>query len=852
MEPILSQFKEIAASVTYAPPRNGLVSNVTGRQIGAEVARPQYWSDHIRQPVRFADGMQTLHRQGITVFLELGPKPVLLGMGRSCVPQPAGGEAQPRLHWLPSLREEGADLLQLMQSLGTLYRLGHSIRWGGLHEAGTRRIIDLPTYAWQEKRYWTRSGTRSARPSGLAQAPDAALQADRGPDVVDRRSHEPMAIPVGQCYHVAWRRRDRKASPAMSAGAPFGQWIVLTDDIGVGDRLIGLLRAHGHDCVAVEAGDGFTDLGDGRYQVRAASDEDFRSLVLSVAGRCDGRPIGAIHLWSLDADFQETGAAHRLHQQVLHSCGSALLLQKWLSSHAAPGGSRLWLATRGAQQVAEERASLSLSQAPLWGFARTMALEAPDLLAAIVDLSADALPESCAMHLLAEILDADDEEQIAVRDSGRYVARLVRQSPAGTGGPPHRFSDRSAYLITGGLGGIGLRVARWMAERGAGCLVLLGRRGLLPNGAEADDARPGVAHPRRVVDELRAMGVQVHVVSADVGDSEQMARLFGRFGSQWPALRGVVHAAGVIAPKPLAELVRHDLSSVCEAKVSGTWNLHTLTRDLPLDFFVLFSSASSLLGARELAHYAAANHFLDAFATYERRRGRPVCCINWGWWAGGWQDERLAAQFRRAGLNAIGDDEGMAALEAILSSRTAQCLYADIDWRRMVPIYCARKRRPFLDEIHTTTPGPPAADEAASPGLAAELRQTPPDHRLRRLKAFISEKTAALLGFANPADIDARTGFFKLGMDSIMAVELQRQLEAATGLSLPATLAFEFPTMTDLANHLAGLMTQPETVSAGGGKPAEGRGAAAVLADRDVLSEEELIRLLSKKLNEVP
>jgi acyl transferase domain-containing protein/acyl carrier protein len=720
-----------------------------------------------------------------------------------------------------SLRQERGGRAKL-HNLGAAYAIGQSIDWRTLYGDGEGEIVELPTYAWEYTRCWV-DGDSGRAPA----APRRVMEAER-----------PSADHGGDYYQVAWRPQDIPP-PAATPPSDFPDaWLILNDRLGVGDHLGRRLQGMGCRCYTVEEGDGYEDLGEGRYKIAPACEDHFQRLVHAIKDRAP-HSLGAVHLWGLNASGGEPQDEEALHHEVLRNCGSALLLQKCLSDPAVSKEVRIWLVTRGAQPVAERLAATAPSQAALWGFGRVVALESPNTLAGMVDLDPDDEPEKCAQRLRDILLGAAGEEQIALRGSHRYAARLTSDRRAPSGPAPYRFTSQGCYLITGGLGRLGLKLARWMAEQGAGHLVLLGRRGLAGKPAPEE------------IQTAQAAGAAVHLVSADVSDRQQMTDLFSRFGNDLPPLRGIIHAAGVIAPQPLSQLGVAALSSVCAAKVRGTWILYDLSRGRELDFFVLFSSAAAILGARELAHYAAANHFLDAFAHYARRRGMPMCSINWGWWAGGWQDEHLTRHFSQAGLKPVTDAAGMGALENCLSTETVQTLFADIDWPKLGPIYSSKKRRPFLDEL-CPAPAPSAPDQAAALSLAEALREALPDKRLKLLSEMVRGKTADLLGFPSAAAIDVTDGFFKMGMDSITAVELKAQLEAALGVTLPATAAFEYPTVTALATYLAALLSgHPLSTAASSEAFWKEAAVPATTTEREALSETELIRLLSQKVNEV-
>jgi NAD(P)-dependent dehydrogenase (short-subunit alcohol dehydrogenase family) len=404
-----------------------------------------------------------------------------------------------------------------------------------------------------------------------------------------------------------------------------------------------------------------------------------------------------------------------------------------------------------------------------------------------------------------------------------------------------------AYLVSGGLGGLGLQVARWLVERGARELVLLGRTGL-PERSEWDGVDPGSLAGRRIasVRALEARGARVTVAAADVSDRDAMARLFDAFGHSLPPLRGVVHAAGVLFTDPVASMEPERFEEMLRPKVTGAWTLHELTRNQPLDFFVLFSSGASVWGSKGLGHYAAANHFLDALAHSRRAIGLPALSINWGWCAGGGMETpEIEAFFRRIGLAAMSPEQSLSALGRVLREGSVQEAVAAVDWEVFKPIYEVKRRRPLLEEIRTgaSTGAAPAAES-----LASQLQALAPEERRRRLRQQVAREVARILGFDSAEAVDPRQGFFKLGMDSILSVQLRSRLEVALGRSLPPTVAFEYPTVEALGDYLLQL-TSPT--------PSSPPGAAATLPPsapslRDDLSEDELEALLAQKLQRKP
>jgi NAD(P)-dependent dehydrogenase (short-subunit alcohol dehydrogenase family)/acyl carrier protein len=466
---------------------------------------------------------------------------------------------------------------------------------------------------------------------------------------------------------------------------------------------------------------------------------------------------------------------------------------------------RLWIVTHG---VHEGKSDGAVAQAALWGFARTFALEQPGRWGAIVDLDPSEPFETQAEELAAELFNTGDEDQVMLRGGERRVARLARQHSVPAA--PFRCRAGASYLVTGGLGGIGLVLAKWLIGRGARHLCLVGRT-VLPPRDEWD--RVSDAESRRRIEGIRAIeqaGATVDVVSADVADHEQMHDVLRRFGGQLPPLGGVVHAAAHFRYDELDAMDPSALRSVLHPKAAGAWNLHELTRDLPLEFFVMSSSTASVIGSRGLAHYAAANQFLDALAIRRHTLGLPATSVVWGTWnemRGATVEER--ERYLRSGLRPMNSTAALDALGDAIASGEPVRMVADIDWSLLKPAWEARRRRPLLELLgsggriqrETPTAGgkPPGKDTAKARALAGMTAQA----RERFCMDLVSAGVAQVLGLGPSETLDPDTGFFDLGMDSLMSQELRRRLEEGAGCSLPASAVFNYPNARALARFLA-------------------------------------------------
>jgi myxalamid-type polyketide synthase MxaE and MxaD len=513
----------------------------------------------------------------------------------------------------------------------------------------------------------------------------------------------------------------------------------------------------------------------------------------------------------------------------------------------------LWVVTRGAQRVSDE--SVDPVEAPLWGFGRVVAVEHPEHWGGLIDLPLHA--DAAAAAELVEIVRSPGlDDQFAVRDGLRMVPRLVRRQAVASAAAELRSSG--AYLVTGGLGGLGLQLTRWLAAGGAGTIVLTGRNGMPPR-SEWGTAQPGsrVAQQIDAIRTAEASGASVEVVVADVAEAATMTALFRRFGDDLPPLAGVVHAAAALGNASTATMTAHDVETMFRPKVAGALLLHELTSELALDFFVMFSSTSALWGSRELGHYAAANQFLDAMAHYRHSLGLPALTVDWGTW----DEMRVAsaddrAEVAHAGMNQMPSLDALAVLGDLLAHpELAQVVVASVDWSVLKPVYEARRPRPFLSMVAPPSgaarPGRTAHD--APPELAMRLAELEGESRRELVVDFLREEVARALGIAETLAVDVEQGLFEMGMDSLMSVELKTRIEIGVGANLPSTLTFNYPNIVALAGYVVTEVLPESTAShttsdtISDTTPAPDSASAVEATGLDA-SEDELAAMLASRL----
>ncbi|WP_413160471.1 SDR family NAD(P)-dependent oxidoreductase [Capilliphycus salinus ALCB114379] len=343
------------------------------------------------------------------------------------------------------------------------------------------------------------------------------------------------------------------------------------------------------------------------------------------------------------------------------------------------------------------------------------------------------------------------------------------------------------YLITGGLGGLGLLLADWLVNKGAKHLVLVSRRSV------NSEIKPKIT-------QLEKAGATVITAKADVSNPNQLADIFQKIEQTMPPLRGVFHAAGLLDDGVLMQLNRERFERVMAPKIQGAWNLHQFTQNQSLDLFILFSSATALLGSPGQANHVAANTFLDALAHYRQSLGLPGLSINWGAWSDiGAAANKAETNISLRGVGMIYPTQGLEILEQLITEPSPQVGVIPIDWSHFVK---ANKVSPFFAEFSSTSRT--EKSENLSSWLP-QLQQTPIKKRRAVLEKLIIGEISKVLGF-KPTELDVRTGFFDLGMDSLTSVELKNRLQTGLECSLPSTVAFDYPTTEALINYLESII----------------------------------------------
>lgn len=802
LDPILDEFEAYANRFTYKAPQRILIDNRTGAALGRSIKLDgAYWRRHARQPVEFAKSVRTLADMNCKALLEIGPRPVLTATALGAWPDPA---TAPRV--LASLRRNTSDHRQITEAIADAYVLGHLPTFAAFRQPDARKL-DLPTYPFEHREYWYRDNRDqpsqqqhvAARTQAVRLLEDGRLEELAA--LLDGGSSDQQTLSVltklaaqhnqqlstqsiaDDRYEFRW---EKAVTPLAGAEAGSGSWILIGDESDAVKPLVGALTARGQQP---------------RFLGLPASDAEEAQLADTLrTAATDDSTLRIVHVAALNSSGAPSmRSLLRMQHEVL--AGTRRLLRAAVTADLrAP----IWLVTRGAQRVADAD-TVAPEQTALWGFGRAAALELPQVWGGLADLSEASADEWTA--LLSRITTASDaagrEDQVALRDQTVYVPRLVRKAELPSG-VPLELRDDATYLVTGGLGSIGLEIAAYLAAHGAKHLVLTSRREPSDTAAQRIDA-------------LRTQyGCDVRVVTADVADAHDVARLLAGVRAELPALAGIVHAAGEIGTTPLSELDDAEVDRVFAGKVWGAWHLSEAVADEKLDFFITTSSIAAVWGGFGQTAYSAANAFLDGLVWRLREQGGVS--VNFGPWSAGMADADARKRLEQRGIRTLSPADALAGLADVVASRSTQGVVARVDWARFLPLYQQAGRRAFLAELEREVPTQLSAAPSGTgkTQLVERLTNAPVQQRKKLLTDYLRDAVAEVTR-VDTSEIREDAGFFDLGMDSLMAVELRRRMEQGVGAEIPITLVMDYPRISDVADYLLGdvlgLSEQPKSAA---------------------------------------
>ncbi|WP_257463565.1 type I polyketide synthase [Archangium lipolyticum] len=757
MEAALPLFEARVRTLRLSPPKIPFISNVTGTWITAEQAtNPRYWADHLRRPVRFAEGVATLLSEPSRIFLEVGPGRALSTLVRQCAGSAA---AVTVVGSLGARRERPGTGSPLLEAAGQLWQEGVKLEAAKLYASEKRGRLPLPTYPFQRERYWIERG------AGMAMVQQA-------PGTAGKKTE------VGAWFHVpAWKPARLPATGSKELSGT--RWLVYVDGTGLGRQVVEGLEASGARVVrVVPRAEGLARLGEREWGLAPGRRADHEALMEELRQQ-GSLPEHVLHLWSLEPASSLEAEQERGFQDLL-------ALAQALGPRLGQAESTLHVVTCGTQDVTGDE-PLRPGNALLLGPCRVLPQEEyPRLRCQLLDVVAPAQGGArltrLAKQVVAELRAPSHEPLVALRGEHRWVEGYAPHPLPAPSQGLGRLREGGTYLVTGGLGRIGLMMAEYLASAARARLVLVGRspfpeRQEWPAWLAARGEQDGVSRKIRRLQALEARGAQVLLVRADVSQPAQLEQALAQARERFGALHGVVHSAGVVGEDTHVAM-RDSTPERCEplvrAKVRGTLALVEALRDQPLDFVLLQSSISTVLGGLGFSAYAAGNAFLDCLAAVRSREGAtPWISVGWDGWQARDEDE--------AGTS-ITLPEGMDALRRLLAApEAARWIVSTHD--------LAARRTLWVQQVQQAARVPTTRHRRPRLRTAYEA---PRDSLERGLTDIWQE----LLGVA---EVGIHDDFFELGGHSLLGTQVLSRVRESFQVELPLRTLFEHPTPAGMA-----------------------------------------------------
>jgi acyl transferase domain-containing protein/acyl carrier protein len=784
MGPILEPFINEVSEFKLNPPAIAYVSNLTGTWVTDEQATsPGYWAQHLRNTVCFADGLSELLSEPETILLEVGPGQTLTGLAKKH-PKKGAGQIV-----LPSLRQPHArtpDDSLLMNTLGSLWSAGKCVDWKSFHAHARRSRVALPTYPFERRRFWVEG--RQVPPETKSDKKSRGGAVSKKPDVSD------------WFYVPSWKRHVapviRKPGGLLDKKS---SWLVFLDNRGLGARMVERLRREGLDVVTVEAANSFTRLDECAFAVDPKKSGDYDSLLADLVG-IDKTPEAVIHLWGVNEDSPAHSPAESFAASQGLGFHSLILLAQALGRQIITDPIRLHVVTGGAQDVTGQE-ELKPEKATALGPCRVIPQEYPNISCRSIDITT---PEPCSPQekklidrLVAEVAGDSSDTVVAYRGNHRWVQLFDAVRPSADAATPPRLRLGGVYIITGGLGHIGLALAKHLAQAVQAKLILVGRspfpdkesweEWLMLQGDDND-----VSRKIRTLQVLEDLGAEVLTLSADVTDAWQMREVVARACEQFGALHGVIHAAGVTGKHSVNSIQATGQKEYAEhvrPKVEGLLILEGVLRGRNLDFCLLTSSVASVLGGLGFAAYCASNLYMDAFAHKQSRADTtPWISVNWDSWRFDAAEESPSSVGGTLAELGMTPEEGAEVFrQALMLDNTSQVVISTGELQDRINQWVK------LESLRGSDNTDDAGQLTFYPRPDLQSDFVAPRNELEKAIVDIWQE---LLGVE---PISVHDNFFELGGHSLLAIQVISRMRDLLHMDLSVESLFEGATVADLS-----------------------------------------------------
>ncbi|MBD2567370.1 type I polyketide synthase [Anabaena lutea] len=767
MEPILQTFIAEVKKITLNSPQIPFISNLTGTWISAQEATDaNYWASHLRQTVRFADGISVLLQEANRILLEVGAGRTL----STFVKQQAGITQQPILPSLPHPKEEPADVLFLLNTLGRLWSLGVSVNWSNFYASERRYRIPLPTYPFERQSYWIEPQRKSSHSPTTNQ---------KKPNIGDW-----FYIPVWKQAIPLWGRFANAPQPEKCKK----QVLLFADNCQVGTQIVKRLESEGNNVVTVWQGGQFNKLNDSEYTINSSQPDDYDSLIeeLQFFGQI---PDTILHLWSITPTEQTTSGIEYFENCQNAGFYSLLFLAQSLSKQNITQPVDILVVTNDIYDVTGLE-KLTPEKATVLGMCKTIPQEYANISCRSIDIvipAAGTVAENQLLNQLLEELNTREfESLIAYRGHHRWV-QTYEPLQLDNDQPP-KLRQQGVYLITGGLGGIGLEIAEYLSKTVHAKLILVissnfPHQNEWEEWLENHDGQDKFSIKIRKLQELEQLGAEILTLSADVANAAQMQTVITQAINHFGQINGVIHAAGIKLFRTVQEITRSECEQQLKANGHGLLILETALQGIELDFCILVSSLSSVLGALGMAAYPAAHHFTDAFVYKHNQTGStPWLSVNWDNWLTSQLVTELANKPEISTELFIKNQEGVEVFQRVLSlNKVNQIVVSTTDLQARIEQWIKPSEiinQPNLLTLH------------ARPHL--QNNYVAPRNEIEQTIANIWQE---ILGIEQ---VGIEDNFLELGGDSLLSIQITARANKA-GLRFTNQHLFEYPTIAQLA-----------------------------------------------------
>jgi len=797
MEPMLEEFQQYLENIRLNPPQIPYISNVSGDWITTtEAIDPTYWVKHIRHTVRFSNGIQKLFDNPLQILLEVGAGKTLSTIVRRHRDKPS---AQIVINSLRHPQDQSSDFTLLLNTLGQLWLEGISVDWSAFYSDQWRHRLPLPTYPFERQRFWIEANQAKANPANISSRTEQRLNLD------------------SWFYTPVWKSAivSAIASPPKSENLEKDFWLIFLDQSPWYDLPLQKLRQTNQNLIIVNSGDANTEfvrLKDNLYSVNPNSAGAYTALVDDLI-QCDRIPSRILHFWNVTPTSENIEPQILLNQELndtlAKSFYSLLYLTQALGKYTWEHGLNISIISNQLQAVTEDE-SLQPVKATLLGICKVLPKEYPHIHCQSIDIVLPTNLEKLSQHdrwieqVLTELASDSKDAIVAYRGNRRWLqayepVKLVKsENKVDT----LRLKQGGVYLITGGLGGLGLVVAEHLARTLQAKLLLIGRaappdRSQWSTWLETHAIDDRTSQQILKLQQLENFGAEVLAIAADVADLLQMQNAIAQAEQKWRRINGVLHTAGVVGGGVIQQKTSAEAAKVMAPKIQGTLVLDQIFQDYPLDFLVLYSSLTSVLGAFGQVDYCAANAFLDAY-TYANnlKQTKFITSINWNAWrdVGMAVNTKSTAQFQALQQEnlkfAIAPAEGLEALNRILESTLSQAIVSP-------------QSLDSLWELNSAFIDPKSSD--SNPESTSPLYPRPRLNSVYVAPSNDTEKAIALIWqqLLRIDKVGINDNFFELGGDSLLGVQLITRLNKELNVQIAAHSLYQAPTVSSIAEIIA-------------------------------------------------